>query len=163
MATLQEVLNQISSISGVLHHEKVREAYRGRVKVYVIFQRKNGKVWAQEISILVLNEGTAEETAEPYDLIQLERPFETNAKSKIETYQLTHPEVEKVIIDIVDEYNKYMIISAYIYDVTENTVTKHTYCIFEKEGALTLREISKKETLEWIANKIIEIIQMVPP
>ncbi len=145
MATLQDLVNQISASSNLVKLVDPNQDY-GYYKFYTVYWKRDvDTVDSEAICIYIDNRGTPTETAyfkgtKPQVLnIPAPTPFTDGVKSKIADFKAANPNVEKVEIVSVDEQNQLAIMNAYVYDSTTSTSTKKTVAAYMLNGQLTYR------------------------
>jgi len=146
---LIEVENEVKAISGVKELYHRAEDFRsfdvkgkpisgsGKVQIYSMWQEVNGVIKNHRIDVLVLNKGTAEETAIPFvplaQFSPVSTPFLDELSSKIPAYQAAHSEIEKVIINSCDENTHIAMVTTYEYDGSvTNECKKIVYKVADK-------------------------------
>ena len=163
---LVEVEEQIRAIPGfkALYHRS--EDFRkfdssgkpipgsGMQQVYTVFVQQNGVIKTIRVDVLVKNIGEANETAEPFTpLNQFDAPitpFRDELVSKVPAYQSAHPEIEKVVIDSVDEDKCMARVTAYEYDANSNIVSETKKIVYKVDGKLVIRDFKPFQTSQGV-------------
>ena len=123
----------------------------GRQQIYTVWQRVNGVLKNHRIDILVLEKGTAEETAEPFTPLSqfstIDTPLLDELNSKIPAYQAAHTEIEKVTIDKCDEARGMARITTYEYDAATEITTEQKKIVYRVSGNLKIRNFKSAITV----------------
>jgi hypothetical protein len=138
---LKETLSQLAALDGYVYHRLRATDHAGEVKCYTFWFQKNGEIKDYEVRILVIDEGGPDESAHVYSTahIMSATPFRDEIEAAIPTYLAAHSEIDRVMIDTVDEPNKIAMVDLYKYMSASDTVKEERGIVYKKAGSLVIK------------------------
>jgi len=160
---LQELLDSLMALDHVVNYQHIKDYYNGTEKEYAFWvKNSNNIINVRKVMILVTDYGGPSEEATMYrpKVVDLgTTTFYDQIISALPTWLASHPTIEKYILDWVDETNEIAQFTIYNYNSADEISEKKTLIVYKVDGALTVRELAKKYTIQDVANGFAELIE----
>jgi len=143
--TYKELLDAIKASPKTIR--VAEEAHPGHTFLTITFweNEKENIVRQSAFNVIITDAGLATEAAY-FDNTKPAYMYSTTFKAQVEataaSFQAANQRVESYKVVEVDEAAKTAKIQAYVYDATAAKSTLKTYFVFDKAGALTIREMA---------------------